>query len=285
MANGTLKAIAKKHEVAEDQISAILSALSIKTENPSEIQVIGFEKVCELMKGGMPLEEAAQIVTTEAKAKTTVKDNPKVAQTLTVAERESQLKEIAVRYAIAHERIPEVLGAMKLKLETLTEAQIQLFQDVCQMLQSGMDLAMASQSAASNAKAQAKAKPDARNFPESAQAAVADKHPPDQSTSNLEAGVALAPRQDSPMHGLANQSIPDGHSETLQGVVDIAVDTAGFDVNGRIATKALDAAQALDGAIDEAIWRSLTDPSRSNALSAEKVVEAIHRKREERHGR
>jgi hypothetical protein len=172
MTNEALKAIAANHNLGEDQISVILNALSIKTENPNKVQLNGFERVCDLMKGGTPLEEAAQVVTTEAKTKTTVKDDHKAAQTVTVAEREAQLQEIAVRHAIAHERIPEILGAMKLKLETLTDSQITVFGDVCQMLNSGMGLDMASQSAANNAKAEAKAKPTAKNFPEPAPDAV-----------------------------------------------------------------------------------------------------------------
>jgi hypothetical protein len=77
MANDELKAIATKYEVAVDQISAILSALSIKTENPNEVQLKGFERVCELMKGGTPLEKAAQVVADDAKAKTTVPVPPR----------------------------------------------------------------------------------------------------------------------------------------------------------------------------------------------------------------
>jgi hypothetical protein len=187
---------------------------------------------------------------------------------------EAQLQEIALRRAIAHERIPEILAAMKLKPETLTDKQIEVFGEVCQMLQSGMALEIASQAATNNAKAQATAKAT----PEPAQASAEAKQTPNQST-------AIAPAKGKPMPGLAVQAIPNGHDETLQSVVDVAIDTAGFDVNGRIADKALDASEALDGAIDNAIWRSLMDPSRANALSAEKVVAAINHKREERkHG-
>lgn len=71
---------------------------------------------------------------------------------------QDRLNEIAVRHAIANERIPEILAAMKLKLETLTDKQIEVFGEVCLMLQSGMALDMASQAAANNAKAKTTAK-------------------------------------------------------------------------------------------------------------------------------
>jgi hypothetical protein len=197
MANDTLKAIATKYNVAEDQISAILSALNIKTEKPSEIQIIGFEKVCNLMKGGTPLEKAAQAVADEAKAKATTKDNSVPAPKVTIAEREAQLKEVAVRHAIAHDRIPEILGAMNLKLETLTDAQIEVFGDVCQMLHSGMALEMASQAAVNNAKAKASAKDN----PETAQAVAGAKQVPSKST-------AITSTKERSMPGLVVQSTP-----------------------------------------------------------------------------
>jgi hypothetical protein len=73
MDNDKLKAIATKYEVPENQIQIILNILSVKAENPSETQLKGFEKVCELIKSGTPLERAAQAVATEAKAKSTPK--------------------------------------------------------------------------------------------------------------------------------------------------------------------------------------------------------------------
>jgi hypothetical protein len=197
MANDTLKAIAKKHEVAEDQISAILSALNIKTEKPSEIQIIGFEKVCKLMKGGTPLEKAAQAVADEAKFKATAKDNSVHAPKMTVAEREAQLKEVAVRCAIPDERIPEILAEMKLKLETLSDPQIDLFGKVCAMVQTGMDLTLAAQAVLDEAKAKATAKDN----PEAAQAVAGGDMLPSKST-------AITPTSKRSMPGLVVQSTP-----------------------------------------------------------------------------
>jgi uncharacterized protein YoaH (UPF0181 family) len=166
MTNEALKEIVVKYDIAEDRISAILTALSIKTEKPNDTQLKGFERVCQLMKEGTSLEEAAQIVTAEAKSKATAKDTRQPSQTLTVAESERQLKEIAVRHAIPDERIPEILAAMKLKLERLTDPQIELFRDVCQMLNSGMSLDIASQSVATKAKAELSTKPSEKKVPD-----------------------------------------------------------------------------------------------------------------------
>ena len=55
--------------------------------------------------------------------------------------REAQLNEVAARHQIAPERIPEILKAMRLKPETLTDAQLAQFIDVCQKVQSGVELA------------------------------------------------------------------------------------------------------------------------------------------------
>jgi hypothetical protein len=54
--------------------------------------------------------------------------------------REKQLVEIAQQYSITAERVPEILGAMKLKPETITDAQVDAFVQVCIKLQSGASL-------------------------------------------------------------------------------------------------------------------------------------------------
>ena len=110
------------------------------------------------MKGGASLEAAAKTVTNEAKAKTSKKDNPESGKKVTVAEREQQLKDVALRYCLDVERVPEIVNLLQLKLETLTEAQIEEFRGVCEMIQSGMSVEMAVQSFFNNAKAEAKAK-------------------------------------------------------------------------------------------------------------------------------
>jgi hypothetical protein len=163
MKNEVLKKIAASYNVAEDQIPAILNALSIKTEDPNEIQLKGFGQVCQLMKEGTSLERAAQAVTAEAKAKATAKDNPEPSQKLSVTEREKQLREIGLRHRISDERIPEILAAMKLKLEVLTDEQVERFRDVCKLLESGVALNMACQSTGKNIPSEAKAKSVAKS--------------------------------------------------------------------------------------------------------------------------
>ena len=75
-----------------------------------------------------------------------------------IPEREQQLKDVALRYCLDVERVPEIVNLLQLKLETLTEAQIEEFRGVCEMIQSGMSVEMAVQSFFNNAKAEAKAK-------------------------------------------------------------------------------------------------------------------------------
>jgi hypothetical protein len=55
--------------------------------------------------------------------------------------REGQLNEVAGHHQIAPERIPEILTALKLKPETLTDVQLEQFGEVCAKLQTGVDLA------------------------------------------------------------------------------------------------------------------------------------------------
>jgi hypothetical protein len=183
MANDKLKAIATKHGVAEDQISAILSALSIKTENPNEVQLKGFERVCELMKGGTPLEKAAQTVADEAKAKATPKDSSGTAPSIAVVECEAQLKEIALRYSLS-DRIPEIMTALRLKPESITTEQFEQVRVVCEQVRQGMDLQMVAQAQLDGAKA-AKAKPTMPKF-----------------APQPEPAGAIAPTKDRPMPGL-----------------------------------------------------------------------------------
>ena len=65
---------------------------------------------------------------------------------------EHQLKEIALRHEVADERIPDILKAMKLKVESLAEPQFELFRQVCQAMQSGMEMTLAAQMTLDKAK-------------------------------------------------------------------------------------------------------------------------------------
>lgn len=192
-------------------------------------------------------------------------------------EREAQLQEIAVRYAIAHERIPEVLGAMKLKLETLTEPQVQLFQDVCQMLQSGMDLAMASQAIADKAKEQAKTKAAAKKFPEFAQDATDAENPPEQSTA-----IALA--KDNPMPELVVkevESVPPDAREQIDAVARAVGPSAVPDLVEVITDEATAIDQGIRQYSRQALLKAISENSRPQG-TPEEAVELFKKKQAER---
>ena len=63
-----------------------------------------------------------------------------------------QLKEIALRHEVADEHIPDILKVMKLKVESLAEPQFELFRQVCQAMQSGMEMTLAAQMTLDKAK-------------------------------------------------------------------------------------------------------------------------------------
>jgi hypothetical protein len=106
--------------------------------------------------------------------------------------REIQLEEIAVRHAIAHDRIPEILAGMKLNPETMTDEQLTLFKTVCQQLQSGIAFDMAVQSVTLQKQNKGK-KTTTQTMPEFA--------------SQQEPGSAIAPTKDKPMPGLVPRSV------------------------------------------------------------------------------
>lgn len=192
-------------------------------------------------------------------------------------EREAQLQEIAVRYAIAHERIPEVLGAMKLKLETMTEPQVQLFQDVCQMLQSGMDLAMASQAVADKAKEQAKTKAAAKKFPESAQDVAGAEHQPEQST-------AIAPAKGNPMPELAVkgvESVPSDAREQIDAVAKAVGPEAVPDFVEVVTNEANAVDQGIREYARQALLKAITENPRPQG-TPEDAVALFKKKQAER---
>ena len=108
-----------------DSIDKILEAaqlpLDLQNYSPEHIQLI---------------EAIAQLVSTK-QAKTFKEAGEIHRKPL----REAQLNEVAARHQIEPERIPEILKAMRLKPETLTDAQLAQFIDVCQKVQSGVELA------------------------------------------------------------------------------------------------------------------------------------------------
>ena len=235
MKNEALKSIAAAHNVTEDQISFILNALSIKTEALNEVQIKGFERVCELMKGGVPLDEAAQTITAEAKAKTTAKNDPEPSQKMNIAEREKQLQQIANRYLVS-ERIVEILAALRFKPDNLSELQFEQFHKVCEQVQQGMDPAMVAQAVLNEPKAKpapapgAVAKTDARSEGETdlvvaAQTAVtAPANPFDESIpGDVRETISQFPREDAQTvvlksPGIISDAIEVAHETTEQGL-------------------------------------------------------------------
>jgi hypothetical protein len=57
--------------------------------------------------------------------------------------REKQLTEIVQQHSIAAERVSEILAALKLKPEAITDGQLKQFEQICEQLQSGVELAAA----------------------------------------------------------------------------------------------------------------------------------------------
>lgn len=67
-ANNSFKEIAKRYSIGEDQISEILESIKIKSSaKPSDEQLKGFEKVCQMIQSGMELDVAVQSIHEEAK--------------------------------------------------------------------------------------------------------------------------------------------------------------------------------------------------------------------------
>ena len=111
----------------EDIINKILEAallpIDLPDYSPEQVQVI--EAIAQLVssKQSKSYQEAGEVYRKPI--------------------REGQLTEAAARHQIAPERIPEILAALKLKPETLTDAQLEQFAEVCAKLQTGVDLAAA----------------------------------------------------------------------------------------------------------------------------------------------
>jgi hypothetical protein len=111
----------------DDIINKILEAaqlpLDLPDYSPEQVQVI--EAIAQLVssKQAKSYQEAGEIYRKPI--------------------REGQLNEVAGRHQIAPERIPEILAALKFKPETLTDAQLEQFAEVCAKLQTGIDLAAA----------------------------------------------------------------------------------------------------------------------------------------------
>lgn len=66
--HNSFKEIAKRCSIPEDQISTILESIKIKSSaKPSDEQLKGFEKVCQMIQSGMELDMAVQSIHEEVK--------------------------------------------------------------------------------------------------------------------------------------------------------------------------------------------------------------------------
>jgi len=100
----SFKQIAERYSIPEDQISKILESIKIKSSvKPSDEQLRGFEKVCQMIQSGTELELAVQSIHEEAKnSKKTQKPNVEVlpaAQTKTDDEVNAQIDNYVLQQA------------------------------------------------------------------------------------------------------------------------------------------------------------------------------------------
>jgi hypothetical protein len=155
--------------------------------------------------------------------------------------REGQLKEITVRCAIPDERIAEILAAMNLKLETLTDPHIERFGKVCAMVQSGMDLTLSAQAVLGEAKAAKTKKP----MPEFV----------DQKADAEGGAIVLASSK-----ALVNLNVSEEDQATLRDVADAAAKAAvTVDISDKAAELAVEVVDQIDGVMRQMIVEAIFD--------------------------
>lgn len=138
--------------------------------------------------------------------------------------REGQLTEAAARHQIAPERIPEILTALKLKPETLTDAQLEQFAQVCAKLQTGIDLSEAVPAKATRGK-KAAAVPEfvpQTADEEAGDGAITIATP--TSIATLEVSEADQATLRDMAEALAPEAVPDLADEMVQAAVEVSGD-------------------------------------------------------------
>ncbi|MGB8699103.1 MAG: hypothetical protein WCD18_06780 [Thermosynechococcaceae cyanobacterium] len=112
---------------SSDEFADLIKAAQLPADlpdyNPEQVQAI---------------EAIAQLVTSKQ-----AKTFKEAGELFRKPQREAQLNAVAGHHAIATERIPDILNALKIKVETLTDVQLEQFTEVCQKLQAGVELAAA----------------------------------------------------------------------------------------------------------------------------------------------
>ncbi len=152
--------------------------------------------------------------------------------------REGQLTEAVARHQIAPERIPEILSALKLKPETLTDAQLEQFAEVCAKLQSGVDLAAAVPAKATRGK----------------KAAAVPEFVP-QSADEDAVGGAIALATPSSITAL---EVSQEELATLRDVADAAAKAAvTVDISDKAAELAVEVVDQIDGVMRQMIIESI----------------------------
>lgn len=183
--------------------------------------------------------------------------------------REGQLKEITVRCAIPDERIAEILAEMKLKLETLTDPQIELFGKVCVMVQSGMGLNLAAQAVLGEAKA-AKAAKTKKPMPEFV---------PQTADEEAEGGaIALATPS-----SIAALEVSQEKLATLRDVADAAAKAAvTVDISDKAAELAVEVVDQIDGVMRQMIVEAIFDENSEVKPDPERAAARVREIRAQR---
>jgi hypothetical protein len=158
--------------------------------------------------------------------------------------REGQLTEAAARHQIAPERIPEILSALKLKPETLTDAQLEQFAEVCAKLQTGVELAAAVPAKATRGK----------------KAAAVPEFVP-QSADEDAGGGAMLTLHESALatpSSITALEVSETDQATLRDVADAAAKAAvTVDISDKAAELAVDVVDQIDGVLRQMIVESI----------------------------
>jgi hypothetical protein len=218
----------------EDSIDKILEAAQLPSDlqdyNPEQVQVI--EAIAHLVssKQAKNFKEAGGIYRKPL--------------------REQQLKDIALRHSIPEDWIPNILQATKLKLETLTDEQLELFREVCQLQNTGLELGMASQAAINNAK-DAKAKAKSRTKQELMTQAEPD------AVSEVQAESAMTLSKNDISNALSQLDISDHDQASLREYAQALGQKAVGDITIRMADMADSISQEIDAVASQMIIEAI----------------------------
>jgi hypothetical protein len=185
-------------------------------------------------------------------------------------QREAQLNEVVARHQIAPERIPEILKAMRLRPETLTDAQLAQFIDVCQKVQSGMDLADAVPKT-NNGRAKKAAEL------ESGSESGSERESQPNNGAPSESAIALAAA-----HSLT-ADLPEHSEASLRDVAVAAVREArATDISDRAAEIAVDVADKVDNVIMQMVLDAMFGEDSEVKPDPKRAAARVHEIRAQR---